>query len=66
MLSGDSERSSMSMNRARLASSAAERSSIRGQPSDVCVVMQAGTQQGKLAGLRIGQSSLARAAVGHY
>jgi hypothetical protein len=40
--------------------------SIRGQLNGVCVVMQAGTQPGKLARLRTEQSSLARAAAGHY
>jgi hypothetical protein len=56
----------LSLNLARLASSATQLSSIRRQLSSACALMQAGGQPGKLAGLQPEQSSSAQATPGHY
>jgi hypothetical protein len=56
----------LSLNLARLASSAPQLSPIRHQLSSACALVQAGGQPGKLAGLQPEQSSSAQATPGHY
>jgi len=56
----------LSLNLARLASSATQLFPIRRQLSSACALMQAGGQPGKLAGLQPEQSSSARATPGRY
>ena len=65
-MSRDNVLSFLSMNLARLASSATQLSPIRRQLSSACALMQAGGQPGKLAGLQPEQSSSAQATPGRY
>jgi hypothetical protein len=65
-MSRDNVLSFLSMNLARLASSATQLSPIRRQLSSVCALMQAEAPTGKLAGLQPEQSSSAQATPGHH